>query len=115
VSRDAWIVDAQMDLDYIGAEPAATAALEVGRLPHSWDAEEACVDRLGLSARRHRKLDVGDGPDHGTTLPDRLWHDPGDVQDRSLRLLLLFQTAVETAVAANITDWRTLPDTAIRA
>ena len=45
-----------------------------GGLPHSGDAEEARVERLGLglSARRHRKLDVVDGPDHGTTLPDRL-------------------------------------------
>jgi hypothetical protein len=57
---DELIIDAEMDLDPGGAEPAATPALEMARLPHSGHAEEACVERLGLrlAAGRHRKLDV---------------------------------------------------------
>jgi hypothetical protein len=71
---DELLLDAEMDLDRGGAEPAATAALKGARFRHSRDTQEARVERLGLclSARRHRELDVVDGPDHRTALPDRL-------------------------------------------
>jgi hypothetical protein len=70
VRRHEVIVNAEMDLDGGGTEPAATAQLEMVRLPHSRDAEEARVERLGLglSARWHRQLDVVDRPDHGNDL-----------------------------------------------
>jgi hypothetical protein len=84
---DELLLNAEMDLDLRGVEPAATSAFEVGRFPHPGKAEETRVERLGfgLSARRHRELDVVDGPDHGNDLTRPPGHD--------LHIVLLFAAA----------------------
>jgi hypothetical protein len=77
-SRSERLLYPEVDLDAVGAEPTSPASFKVGRLGHPGDAQNARVERLGLDlpARWHRKLNMMECPDHGSTIPGTARREP---------------------------------------